>query len=232
MTKKDVEKLREMGKSNEEIAQITGDMSVLEEENTDTEETEDTVETDAEETEAAEEDAENAEDVEMTKEEARDYVDEQIDEEFMEDVCEQKMSPEKAAKKIKEFEEEIVKINERIEVISPVAEISNLDTLKDLVKEQTIRAVENMVDYDSKESAKEAKDGIKGLESIAFTENLLSIVRSELSSKKQRREFCKKEIENLKAQGYQTNLFEDAEATTEDNSATENAEEVKEEVEG
>ena len=145
----------------------------------------------------------------MTKSEARDFVDEQIDEDFLEDIEVQKMTPEKAAQKIKEYSEEIESLKERIQVISPVAEVSSLDALKDLVKDQTIKAVNNMVDYDSKESAKEAKDGIKGLESIAFTENLLSIVRSELSSKKARIDFCEKEIANLKDQGYQMDLFEE-----------------------
>ena len=170
---------------------------------------EETTEAGVEETvETHNDDVEVEQDAEMSKSEARDYADEQIDEKFMDDVTEAKMTPERATKKIKEYEEEIETLKIRIEEISPVAELPNLDPLKDLVKEQTISAVENMTSYDMKESSKCAKAGISGLESIAFTEGLLRQIRSELSSKKSRIEFCEKEIESLKAQGYQGNLFD------------------------
>ena len=176
-------------------------------------------------------DVEVEQDAEMSKSEARDYADEQIDEKFMDDVTEAKMTPERAAKKIKEYEEEIETLKCRIEEIEKVADLPNLDPLKDLVKEQTINAVENMTSYDMKESANSAKAGLKGLESIAFTEGLLRQIRSELSSKKSRIEFCEKEIQSLKAQGYQGNLFDKDNSSTEaDGDKQEEENESKEEV--
>jgi len=195
------------------------------EENLASDEDEET-ETDEDESEDDEDESEDDEDEdkEMTNEEARDYVDEQIDDKFVSDCSKEKMTPEKAAKKIKELKEENEKYMTRIEVISPIAKLSNLDLLRDLVKESTVNAVNSIeADCDVKEKAKQAKEGIKQLENISGVERLISKLKYELSSKKSSLENNKRRIKEIESQGFQLGMFDgDAENTEET--------EVKEEI--
>lgn len=167
-----------------------------------------------------EENLEVEETKEMSYSEARDYVDEEIDEKFMDDVTPEKMTPEKATKKIKELIEINEKCKERIEELLPIRNINNLDILRDLVKEQIIKAVEDIEGVDAKENAKTAKEGIRGLESISYVESLISISLREYHSKKQTIQDNERKIVELKNNGYQPSLFEDIEEESETGAET------------
>ena len=168
-----------------------------------------------EEDEEDETDDEDEDDKEMTSSEARDYVDEQIDDKFVSDCSKDKMTPEKAAKKIKELKEENERYMTRIEVISPIAKLSNLDLLRDLVKESTVNAVNSIdADEDAKENAKQAKEGIKGLESISYVEQLIRKVRYELSSKETSVKNNERRIKEIESQGFQLGMFDGNEEAT------------------
>lgn len=179
------------------------------------------------------EDEDEDDDKEMTTSEARDYVEGEIDDKFMDDCSKPKMTPERAKKKIAELKEDNLNLDKRINEISAISKIASLDVLRDFVKDATIKSV-NLInaDADVKENAKAAKDGIKGLESIGYVEQLIRKVRYEKSNKEEQIKSNEREIERIKNMGFQLDLFENQEPekveTEVEETNAENAEKVEE----
>ncbi len=98
-------KEQELDELQKEVVEETEEVSDAEEENVEDVETEET----DEETE------------EMTKSEARDYVEEEIDKEFLKDTQVEKMTPEKAQKKIKSLAKDIQDYTARAKTLEGIA---------------------------------------------------------------------------------------------------------------
>lgn len=227
----------------EETSEVSDDNYSEDEEDETSENDEDEDNDDEDETSENDEDEDNDdeddsegdedEDKEMTKSEARDYVEDEIDDKFMDDCSKPKMTPERAKKKIAELKEDNQNLDKRINEISAISKIASLDVLRDFVKDATIKSVSLInADEDVKENAKAAKDGIKGLESIGYVEQLIRAVRYEKSNKEEQIKSNEREIERIKNMGFQLDLFENQEPekveTEVEETNAENAEKVEE----
>lgn len=81
------------------------------------------------------EDEDDVEEREMTKSEARDYVDEDIDSKFMEDTAPERMTPEKAQKEIKKCAEDIDEFSKRAGELERIADLASHEGFNDFVTE-------------------------------------------------------------------------------------------------
>lgn len=81
------------------------------------------------------EDEDDVEEREMTKSEARDYVDEDIDNKFMEDTAPERMTPEKAQKEIKKCAEDINEFSKRAGELERIADLASHEGFNDFVTE-------------------------------------------------------------------------------------------------
>ena len=246
--KKQDEELQRHPQVDEEINEEIEDTEVVEEssevsddnysededdETSENDEDDDNDDEDDSEDEDEDEDEDKDDEKEMTKSEARDYVEGEIDDKFMDDCSKPKMTPERAKKKIAELKEDNLNLDKRINEISAISKIASLDVLRDFVKDATIKSVSLInADEDVKENAKAAKDGIKGLESIGYVEQLIRKVRYEKSNKEEQIKSNEREIERIKNMGFQLDLFEDQEPekveTEVEETNAENAEKVEE----
>lgn len=81
------------------------------------------------------EDEDDVEEREMTKSEARDYVDEDIDNKFMEDTAPERMTPEKAQKEIRKCAEDINEFSKRAGELERIADLASHEGFNDFVTE-------------------------------------------------------------------------------------------------
>lgn len=81
------------------------------------------------------EDEDDVEEREMTKSEARDYVDEDIDNKFMEDTAPERMTPEKAQREIRKCAEDINEFSKRAGELERIAELASHEGFNDFVTE-------------------------------------------------------------------------------------------------
>ena len=165
------------------------------------------------------------EDEEMTKSEARDYVDEQIDEDFMDDVTPEKMTPEKAAKEIKKLEEDIKSFKERADKIEAIATLYDNDGLKILIEE-----IQSLIEKSTRENViKDLKSGTKILEAALLITSKIQVFKSEYDNKISGIKSYSDSIERIKAQGFQSSLFDQQEETVAEVEQPTLASEVEEE---
>ena len=81
------------------------------------------------------EDEDDVEEREMTKSEARDYVDEDIDNKFMEDTAPERMTPERAQREIRKCAEDINEFSKRAGELERIAELASHEGFNDFVTE-------------------------------------------------------------------------------------------------
>jgi len=161
----------------------------------------------------------------MTKSEARDYVDEQIDEDFMDDVTPEKMTPEKAAKEIKKLEEDIKSFKERADKIEAIATLYDNDGLKILIEE-----IQSLIEKSTRENViKDLKSGTKILEAALLITSKIQVFKSEYDNKISGIKSYTDSIERIKAQGFQSSLFDQQEETVAEVEQPTLASEVEEE---
>jgi len=121
------------------------------------------------------EDVEEQEDKEMSKSEARDYVEEEIDDKFMDDVTPVKLTPAQREKKIVELQEDIENSKKRMEELEPIADLANSEGFRKLVEEVKTQ-IHKKVD---EEDIKATKDGSKSFEAVLLTEKIAGGFRSQ-----------------------------------------------------
>ncbi len=194
MKRKEQENLDEL--QEEVVEETEEEVSDAEEENVEDVETEET----DEETE------------EMTKSEARDYVEEEIDEKFLEDTKAEKMTPEKAQKKIKSLAKDIQDYTARAKTLEGIANTYKSGSLNALKTEYKI-LINNLA---SKDEIKDLKKATKALEEINSVEAKMLAYCREYNAKKQGIADAEKEIQDLKNQGYQCSLFDETEEVKEE----------------
>ena len=165
------------------------------------------LETEEESEEECNESDEEDDEEEMTKSEARDYVEEQINDDFMDDVTPEKMTPEKAAKEIKKLEEDIDNFKKRSEQIEAIAVLSENSGLKSLITE-----LQSIIEAKTKDlEIKDMKAMTKVLESALLVQEKIRIFKSEYDAKISGIKSYSDSIERIKAQGYQPSLFDQKE---------------------
>lgn len=151
-------------------------------------------------------------DEEMTKSEARDYVEEEIDKEFLKDTQVEKMTPEKAQKKIKSLAKDIQDYTARAKTLEGIANTYKSGSLNALKTEY--KSLINTLA--SKDEIKDLKKATKALEEINSVEAKMLALYREYNAKKQGIADAEKEIQDLKNQGYQCSLFDESEEVKEE----------------
>lgn len=129
----DVEEVVEENATAEYDEATTEENSVVE--TTCPEDEDDVEDDDASEDEDEDEDEDDVEEREMTKSEARDYVDEDIDNKFMEDTAPERMTPEKAQREIRKCAEDINEFSKRAGELERIAELASHEGFNDFVTE-------------------------------------------------------------------------------------------------
>ena len=199
MKRKEQENLDEL--QEEVVEETEEEVSDAEEENVEDVETEET-----------DEETEEEETEEMTKSEARDYVEEEIDEKFLEDTKSEKMTPEKAQKKIKSLAKDIQDYTARAKTLEGIANTYKSGSLNAL-KTEYKNLINNLA---AKDEIKDLKKATKALEEINSVEAKMLAYCREYNAKMQGITDAKNEIEDLKNQGYQCSLFDESEEVKEE----------------
>lgn len=135
----------------------------------------------------------------------------QADDEFMESITEQKLSPAQAKAKIKHWEESIQKAQERVDELEPIHQVyqhNGLDPVMEEVKKSLLQNVED-------EKVKDIKDSAKIIEAIHIVGSIIATLNSDYTQNKRDIDRYQGEIEKLGV--VQLDIFEAEQEAIEQN---------------
>ena len=195
----EIEEVVEENATTEEGEVTTEENSVVEPTSPDDEDVTDEVADDA-----SEDEDEDVEEREMTKSEARDYVDEDIDNKFMEDTAPERMTPEKAQKEIRKCADDIDEFSKRAGELERVAELASHDGFDDFITE--IKNINCKAINEG--NIKDAKKMTKILEAAELILEKVRNFKKEYDLKIDAIKRYSDRIEQIKDMGFQTSLFD------------------------